>query len=108
MARLQATGRCDRRVLASLVVVLCGIAACFLWLARPMGGPPTTAEIMAREATQPAEIAVGPNVQVSAANGTISHRELQVAAHPTDPLRLFAAAILLPDPSSPLGAVSGY
>jgi hypothetical protein len=108
MARLQAMWLRDRRLWAPVFVILCGIVAYFVWFARHEKEMPITAQVMAREAAQLAEIAVGPNVQVSAANGTFSHREIQVAADPTDPRRLFSAAIFFPYAGSPLGAVSGY
>lgn len=62
MARTQATWLRDRRVLVSVLVMLTGLAVYFFWFARGKEKLPTTAQIMAKEASQPAEIAVGPNV----------------------------------------------
>jgi hypothetical protein len=57
------------RLLAAIVVIFCGLVVYFVWFARREEDLPTTAQVMAMEAAQPAEIAVGGNVQVSAALG---------------------------------------
>lgn len=44
-----------------------------------------------------AQIAVGPNVQVSKAHGADTHWEVIAAAHGTDPNRLMAASFLYPE-----------
>jgi hypothetical protein len=63
---------------------------------------------MASEATDRASINVGPNFQVSLANGTSWHREVQAAADPTDPKRLFVVAIAGIRGGDAPAAVLGY
>lgn len=95
MSRTPRTWLRDRRVLASVFVILCGLVVYFVWFARGKEELPTTAQIMAKEASQPANIVVGPSVQVSTANAVNSHREVVAVADPTDPKKLVAAAMCL-------------
>jgi hypothetical protein len=104
MARTPRTWLRDRRVLASVFVILCGLVVYFVWFARGKEEVPTTAQITAVEASQPAGIVVGPNVHVSTGNGKVPHRETVAIADPLDPRRLFCAAMT----HTAVAAVVGY
>src|SRR4051812_45918721 len=103
MERFQKTRR--RWVLAAGLTGLCGFVAYFVWFARRDESLPTVVEVMAALAIEPAEIAVGPNVRVSGADPTVSHREVIATADPADPRRLFAAAMCHPHKDQSVSAV---
>jgi len=110
MARTRPKGLHNRRVLGFALAVLGCLAMAFGWLSRRKEKVHTFAEISARETSlsQAAAIVVGPNVQVSFANRAFLHREVQAATDPTDPRRMFVAAISYAHADTAIPAAIGY
>jgi hypothetical protein len=108
MGHSRKTRRCGGRALIAGIAVICGVAVYVVWFDRRDEQLPTTAEVMAATDAGPTDIAVGPNVQVSTGNASIGHKEVVVASDPTNPRRLFAAAIFHPHTDRPLTGIIGY
>lgn len=83
----------DHRLFAVIIVTVLGMIAYATWPSLVRKERPTLAQVMAKDAVQQTEISIGPNVHVSASNESFSHKEVDIAADPTDPQRLFASAI---------------